>query len=287
MFDSIRCYVNSSRCDIFNNFILIAAGLVITIYALVANIVASVGIWRLYRRHMKRTPKLLLSLFATNLLTASAVASLYLYHFIEEFLQSWFFSVHLSIIAFSISWSSTIVLMVTLDRFLLVVRGNCYLYWKKNFCILTIVSGLVDASWSMYFYFGLKYLGCVTNLINLAVFGAILLINLILSLFTNIAMMRYVRKNVSLIGSTRVNMRNEVANTVFAMTMSSTCCQIVLISLLVVFVSSFAIEMAVAKYGGILIVLFIIFVLFNCGTIPLTYIVGNSRMLNTLRCENA
>ena len=129
MFDSIAdCYVHSTKYDIFHNIILIVVGLASTIYALTANIVATVGIWLLYKQKMKRTPKLLLSLFATNCLTAFAVALLYLYRFIEGFLQSWYFSVHLSIVVFLILWSSTTVFLVTLDRFLLVIRGSCYLF---------------------------------------------------------------------------------------------------------------------------------------------------------------
>ena len=96
--------------------------------------------------------------------------------------------------------------------------------------------------------------------------------------------MRYVRKKVSLVGSVGVNLRNEVAKTVFAMTMSSTCCQIVLVALLVVFVSSFPMKMAVAKYSGILLLSFILFVLLNAGNAPLVYIWRNTRMLNILRC---
>lgn len=127
-------------------------------------------------------------------------------------------------------------------------------------------------------------MGCVANMIHLSVFAAILIINLIASLFLNIGMMRYVRKKVSLVGSVGVNLRNEVAKTVFAMTMSSTCCQIVLVALLVVFLSSFALNMAVTKYSGILLVSFILFILLNAGTVPFVYILRNKRVLNILRC---
>ena len=127
-------------------------------------------------------------------------------------------------------------------------------------------------------------MGCVVNMIHFAVFGLILLINLIASLIANIGMMKYIRKNVSLVGSVGVSLRNGVAKTVFAMTMSSTCGQVVLVALLFVFVSSFAVKFTVVKHGAILLVSFIISVLLNAGTVPLVYILRNTRMRNILRC---
>ena len=125
----------------------------------------------------------------------------------------------------------------------------------------------------------------MTTLVNLSVFGTILVVYLAASLFVNISMMRYVRRNVSLIAGSRANMRNEVAKTVFAMTLSTACCQIVLITLLFVIISTLTYQSTVTSPEVILIAALLFMVLLNSGTIPVTYIARNARMLKALRCE--
>ena len=113
-------------------FTVITFGVIVTVYTVVANILALFGICILYQRELTRTPKLLLSQFVMNLIIAFVAISVSLYLFIDGFRQYWFFSVHLSIIVCLTLGSSFNLLFITIDRYLIVVRGQRYLNWKKT-----------------------------------------------------------------------------------------------------------------------------------------------------------
>lgn len=286
MFNAItECLLRRNGYDDVTDITLTVIGITNTVYVVAVNIVAFVAICLLYGRHLKRTPKLLLSLFATNLLIALAVTSLLVYHLVVEFRQSWFFSAHMSSIVFLILWSSTNVFFVTIDRYLLVVRGRRYLFWKKNFNVFFIVAIISIAGFSVYFYFGLKLMGCTTNAINLTIFSLILLTNLVASSISNAAMMKYLRKNVSGIGS-RSNVRNDIAKTVYAMTVTAGFCQSAMVVLMVFYIVTCVVDTPVTEYGNVVLVSFSILVLFKCGTFPLIYVLRNSRITGVLRCRN-
>ena len=272
------CFLYHVTFDQVTKFTLFGFGLANTSYAVVLNIIAFLGTWKIHKRHMTRTAKLLLSLFAINLLVAFAVILLSVYQFMDDFLQSWYFSAHLSTLVFLILWSSTNILLVTVDRYLLVIRGKCYLFWKRNFLVVVVLTTCIILGFSISFYFGLKTCTYQLTVVNLAVFSAILLVNLIVCFVTNIAMMKYVRRNMSCIGSSRPKMKNKVAKTVCAMAISAGLCQVLLVLLLTFFTVSFATESSATKYGNVVVTCFIIIVLFKCGTFPLIYIIRNTRI---------
>ena len=72
-------------------FTVVTFGVIVTVYTVVANILALFGICLLYQRELTRTPKLLLSQFVMNLIIAFVAISVSLYLFIDGFRQYWFF----------------------------------------------------------------------------------------------------------------------------------------------------------------------------------------------------
>ena len=168
--------------------------------------------------------------------------------------------------------------LVTVDRYLLVVRGKYYLVWKRNFIICVVITTCINTGFTISFYFGLKTCVYAVTVVNLSVVLAILMMNLVVSFVTNVAMMKYVRKNMSCIGSSRPKIKNKVAKTVFVMTISDGICQLLVVLLVTFFTVSFATESPATKYGNVVVTCFLVIVLFKCGTFPLIYILRNSRI---------
>ena len=285
MFNSVtQCFLRPSEHDQIISYIFPFANSVVAGYALVINFIALIGIWLVYKHTMKRTPKLLLSLFATNLLVVLAVASLSVYHFIDGFLQSWLFSAHILLIVFLVLWSSTNVCLVTVDRYLIVIHGTRYRLWKKYFHALVIAEFVTIACYSMFIYFSLKFMGCTVNFVNLSGVVVFITSNLVASFIANILLTRYIRMNTSLAGRTR-NMERGVATTVTNMTISDGICQVLLIATTILYICSLTISSRLSKYVNVLLFLLPILSLLRCGTVPMTYILRNKRILNTLCCK--
>lgn len=278
------CFSKSLLFDAFNNTILIIATVFLSTCSLVSNIIGSIGICRLYKTHMTRTPKLLLSLFVTNFIAVLVAECVYSYHFIKGFLASWYFFVHLSVLVFLTLWSSITVLLVTFDRFLIVVRGKWYLFWKRRASTIISMIFVCAILFTIYIYFGFKRMTCLATKINLLSFAFALASNTCATVVTNIKMIRFVRINVSLVGNVGVNLRNDVATMVYAMTLSSTFFQTCLFTLLGFFVSSYTSQIIDAGYGGVFVVSSTMLIALHAGTLPLVYVFKNRRLFNTLRC---
>ena len=272
------CSVSSFIGNLFQSNIVISSSIIVTICSITANTLASFGVWSLYRRPMGRTPKLLLSLFVTNCLTVFAVVSLCLYRFTEEFQQLFYYSIHISIIAFLTLWSSEMVFLVTLDRYLIIVRGRWYLLFKKSFPFLLFGCAFIISTFSAYMFYAMTYMGSTANIIHLLVYGGILAINLTLCLLFNVKMLIYVRRKLTLVGSIGVGLRNSVAKTVFSMTLSSTFCQTFQITVLEFFVTSILTKSNISNCGYMLGILFIYCVMTHAGITPLIYFLRNKRM---------
>ena len=278
------CFSKSVLIDVFSKTSLIAVTIFLSICSLLSNVIGSIGICRLYKRHMTRTPKLLLSLFVTNFFTVVVAECVYLYHFIEEFLTSWYFFVHLSVLVFLILWSSITVLLVTIDRFLIVARGKWYLFWKRHASAIISLMFLGAVAFATYMYFGFNRMACLANKINLVVFASTLASSAFASVVINIRMIRFVRLNVSIVGNIGVNLRNDVATMVYAMTLSSTFFQTCIFTLLGIFASSYAGKIVDAGYGDVFVVSSTMLIALHTGILPLVYILKNRRLFNTLHC---
>ena len=277
------CNFKSTWFSNYNWNLVIVLSSLLAVLSVSINVFASIGVWQLYQRHMTRTPKLLLLLFVTNCITVFAVELLYLYHFIDGFLQSWYFIIHLSLIVYLISWSSTVVFLVTLDRFLLVLRGKWYLIWKKNFGTLIFVATAFNIALSIYAFYGLAYMKCKENVIHLSVYGALLTLDLFLSLLINIKMIRNIRRKASVVGTVGINLRSRVAKTVVSMTLCSACFQALLVSVIAVVSSCFLTKIRFASQGGAMLFSAITMIVSHAGALPLIYIRRNNRMPCILR----
>ena len=197
-------------------------GLVIgkTLYAFMFNFIALFVTWKVNRRQFSRTVKLLLASFATNIFVAFSVASLSFYLFHDKFIRTWYFSGHVSLVTFFLVCSSTNMFLVTVDRYLLVVRGSWYLRWKKNFHCISCTLTFITSGFVIPLYFVLRECSYSFAVVNLSVLAVYLYGTLFGSLLTNIVMMRFIRKQMSQIGSSRPNLKKKVSKTVCIMTVS-------------------------------------------------------------------
>ena len=286
MFNSLtRCFTHTSEHDNVFSSILTVVSISVTVYAFFVNIIAFIGIWLVYKKTLKRTPKLLLLLFATNLLFVFAVALLSVYHFIEEFLQSWFFPAHLALVLFLVLWSSTNLCLVAIDRYLIVIHGTRYQFWKKYFHALFFAEFVANIGYSVFIYFGFKFMGCKANYINLLGIVAFIAFHLVMSFVANILLARYIRLNMSILGRTN-NMQKNVAKTVASMTIVDGTCQALLIIAMLLFICSVTMSTSLRKHGNLVLFSLTILSLFKCGSVPLTYILRNTRVRNMLCCKS-
>ena len=253
----------------------------IAVFATISNIVALVGIWRGYTGNFKRTPKLLLSLFATNLMTVFALTSFSMYLFIETFPRYCLFSAHVSAIVFLVLWSSTELFLVTLDRYLVIVNGVCYKLWKKHFLFLLVFEVIVMSGYSVFVYFSLCMLGCTFKLINIACIASLIAINLFVSFVVNLLLAKFVKKKLSLAGRTR-NMEKSVVKTVKNITLSEGICQAVVIVMMILYIFSLRVSSFFEKLNYIFLLFIQMFSLMKCGIVPLTYIFSNKRIIESL-----
>lgn len=249
-----------------------------TLYAFMFNSIALFATWNVNRRQFSRTVKLLLVSFAINIFVAFSVASLSIYLFYDDFIQTWYFSAHLSLVTFFLVCSSTNMFLVTVDRYLLVVRGSWYLRWKRNFQCISCMLTFITSGFAIPLYFVLRECRYSFAVVYLSVLAAYLYGSLFGSLLTNIVMMRFIRKQMSAIGSSRPNLKKKVSKTVCFMTVSVGFFQFLLASLVTLLTISYTVETFLLKFRSGLIISSIIVSLFKCCTFPFIYIVRNSQI---------
>ena len=253
----------------------------IAVLASVSNSVALVAIWKGYTRNFKRTPKLLLSLFATNLVTVFVLVSFSMYLFIETFPRYCLFSAHLSAVAFLVLWSSTELFLVTLDRYFVIVNGVHYKLWKKHFPFLLVFEVMAMSGYSLFVYFSLCMLGCNFKLINLVCISSLITINMFVSFVVNFLLAKFVKMNLSLAGRTR-NMEKSVVKTVNDITISEGICQAFVIVMMMLYIFSLTVLPSFENLNYIFLLFIQMFSLMKCGIVPLTYIFSNKRIIDSL-----
>ena len=282
MFNSIKqCYFHNEEHYFVVGGILTVVSIASALYTFVINVFALIGIWLAYKQKLTRTPKLLLSLFATNLMVVFALVSLSMCHFIDDFHRSWLFSAHISVIVFLVLWSSTNLCLVTLDRYLLLVHGSRHQLLKESFMTCVFAQFVAVAGYSIIIYLGFKFMGCTVNLINLSGIVAFFSFNLCMSLVINIRLVRYIRMNTLIIERSNT-MQRGLSKTLTAMTICDDVFLVLLIIVLVIFICSVTLSSGLSKFGPVILVSLSFLSLFKCGTVSLTYIFSNKKVIKAL-----
>lgn len=251
-------------------------------YAVVINLLSLTGICLVYKRDMTRTTKLLCLQFVINLMIAFVAMCVSLYPFIDVLHQYWFTFVLPSIIACLTLGSSINLLTITIDRYLLIVRGRFYLKWKKNFVFIYVLCIGVCISFSLLFYSSLKMLGCGLHMIVLCIFLFLMTTMTVTTIIFNTAMMRYVTNKISTIDESQRNRKRKMVRTVFFMLLSAGFCQSVLVFLITAFITFVWTNMSYSVGSEIVLIVFYLLLVFMCGTIPLTYVLRNRRIVRAL-----
>lgn len=247
-------------------------------YASVANIIALVAIWKLYRRELGRTPKLLISLFVTNLLLVLAIVLLYCTRSFVATENSELFSIQMEIIIFLSMWSCVTLTIISIDRYLLVIRGTIYVKWKKYFHVCFSLAFAFCLVYVIAFHLVVFIYDCDSILVILTLLVAILMTNVISSILTNFLMMRYVQRCLLSDTASRARLRDTVARTLLWMTVAASFTQLAVISLIVTYICGIEYGTFTTKNNEIIITTMPILILFQSGTIPFIYFFRNVRM---------
>lgn len=286
MFNSaVQCfYLHQIENESLAVSVLVIAGIVVAVYSIIANICALIGIWKVHKDTLTRTPKLLLMLFSTNILSVLAVASFPVYSLIGDCHQRWFFSVHTLVIAFFILWSPTNVCLVTIDRYLIVKHGSQYRFWKNHFQALVVIELLTVASFSVFIYIALKSLGCTVNVINLTCTSVFTAVNMVISYRMNVLLSRYLHVNVSLADRVH-NLGRDIAKLVANITVIDGIAHLALICTVTLYIIIITISSPLTQYSNAVLFALPMLCNFTRSTSPLYYVLKNRRIYRVLHCN--
>ena len=281
-----RCFhIASERTDDLID-VLSVINLIAAAYALIANCFAFHGIWLIYKSDLTRTPKLLLFLFAINIVTTIAVALLPIYHIIDTYFQSWFFSLHIILIVILVLWSSSNCCLVSIDRYFIVKHGSQYRLWKKYFHVLYFGEIFIISSYAIYLYISLQFMDCTTNKINFSSIAVFISLNMALSIFSNLLLTTYLKNNISLAGRIH-NLDRSIIKSVMKMTFSDLIFQLVQVSTMITYGCVVIFSTKLSVYSNFIVYLLAVISVFHCGIVPLYYILINERVLKIFCCENS
>ena len=110
-----------------------AVGLIFISVSLLTNTVAILGTWKINSSCKSRSLKLLISKFGIYLLLSVNIALVFTYPYVSESIKTNFINAHQSTIIFCVLLASCFKGITSIDRYLIVRRGQKYTYWKKTF----------------------------------------------------------------------------------------------------------------------------------------------------------
>ena len=249
-------------------------------YSIIFNILAIIAVIKIYKNELTRTPKLLISLFVTQVLTSLSVCTLYAYQ-IKDFAKENcnLYRIHIFIIAFSMTWSSVTLTFTSIDRYLLVLRGSIYIKWKRSFPALILSTFIIYC----LLVFGINLILLTlrvksSELITVSLTIFLLLLSGITALFINVYTVIYIRTRLISDTCSRVKYKKRVVSTILSITFSSIFLECVVIALLMAFghglIFSTGDSNGVSKF-------ILLAVLIRDGTIPFIYIARSLKFSNT------
>ena len=275
------CFNRTVPHDESTELIFTGMNAIIAIFGLLSNSFACIGIWLVYKKTLKRTPKLLLSLFVTNIIAVLAITSLSIYKFFKEIREFLLISAHVSLAVFLVLLSSTTLCLVTVDRYLIVRHGIRYRLWKKHFRNLATVTVITVAAFSSCLFFSLISKKCSLISMMIASIAVAIFFNLAISIAANILLFNFILSNITVIG--RSNTKEiTVAKTIKKMATFDVSCQTLVILAVSLYVGSIIAWTEIRKYEHVILLFIGTISLLKCGTVPLGYIFSNRRMIHQL-----
>jgi len=250
--------------------------ILINIYLISTNVYAVFGICRTNRKKLCRTSKLMLHMCVIHLLISVSSISLATYYYINQYRSEWLVTLHISIIVWLSLEAVCNVFILTVDRYMLVVRGKCYLFWKKK-CIFSIITlKSLNALQGICTFITLNLESCVPVISFMFCVVFFILIVFVLTLVSNIALIKYVRRKMSSFATVRVNAKRQLSITMTIITISVSFCEITSISFLLWFITDSFILKKQPEYGLDLIKIVLFVILFHCANFSFIYIIRNS-----------